>query len=513
MADPSEHVKAVPKCYPKWRGKPVYDGNKEAIAWTLNSVAVLINYVGGGAFFATTLLLVATSASRCHTKNADNADVVDLDEFCGPAITFIQPSSLLTFYTMVITSIVAFTLPFIGAVVDHTKHRLLLGRIFSLIFCAFLFPLIFLGKHNYLIILGCHGCSVLFSWFVQILYYAYLPELTSDEVKLAEWSKWITIWSYGGMVVYLGAVIACVLTLSDGTDPFYASRLATSGMFAVNFIFMQFSWWFLFEKREALHEKSENVSLCSIGFKQIYKTASHIKKNYRALKWYYLHVSLANSGWQAFGIVMLSYITYNLQFNSLQVGIAFGISLTASLPGAVVGTILARRLDPLQSARINLVLMIICVTFFGVVLTAPGQEIRTYIYLAFLGFNGGWKSTVDKVISSSIIPENQSTEMMGFFLFVDQYLLWLPLLVYTLMNEQGIRSLYNILTLNVYLVIALVFLVLTGSYTGAREEVKRGTVFVGGSIQSTDEANGEEVDIEENEIQPTTQEDEVTAEA
>ena len=306
MADPSEQVTAVPRCYPKWRGKPVYDGNKEAIAWTLNSIAVLINYVGGGAFFATTLLLVATSASRCHTKNAGNADV-DLDELCGPAITFIKPSSLLTFYTMIITSIVAFTLPFIGAVVDHTKHRLLLGRIFSLLFCAFLFPLIFLGKHNYLIILGCHGCSVLFSWFVQTFYYAYLPELTSDEVKLAEWSKWITIWSYGGMVVYLGAVIACVLTLSDGTDPFYASRLATSVMFAINFIFMQFSWWFLFEKREALHKKPDNVSLCSIGFKQIYKTASHIKKNYRALKWYYLHISFANSGWQAFGVTMRKY--------------------------------------------------------------------------------------------------------------------------------------------------------------------------------------------------------------
>eukprot|EP00531_Pseudo-nitzschia_arenysensis_P004395 CAMPEP_0116115384 /NCGR_PEP_ID=MMETSP0329-20121206/478_1 /TAXON_ID=697910 /ORGANISM="Pseudo-nitzschia arenysensis, Strain B593" /LENGTH=512 /DNA_ID=CAMNT_0003608813 /DNA_START=127 /DNA_END=1665 /DNA_ORIENTATION=- len=512
MVDTSQEPKTVSKCYPKWGGKPVYDGNKEAVGWTLSSVAVLINYVGGGAFFATTLLQVATGASNCHTQNADKG--INLNEVCGPAITFIKPSSLLTFYTMVISSAVAFTLPFIGAIVDHTKHRLMLGRIMSLVFTGLLFPLIFLNRFNYLIVLACHGCSVFFGWFVQVFYYAYLPELTNDEVKLAEWSKCITMWSYGGMVVYLAGIIGGVTVLADGTDPFLTSRLATSVMFAINAIFLQVSWWCLFEKRKPLHKMPENESLCTIGFKQIFKTASYIWKNYRALKWYYMHVSLANSGWQAFGIVMLSYLTQFLGFTPLQVGIAFGCSLCASLPGAMIGTVLARRLDPIKSAQINLVLMMICVAFFAVVLNAPGQTVRTYLYLAFLGFNGGWKSTLDKLISSSIIPDNQSTEMMGFFLFVDQFLLWLPLLVYTMMNEEGIKQLYNIWTLNVYLLVSFVFLFMTGGYTSAREEVNRGTVFTNRSGQSADEGNGgKDEDIEEKGSQPTTQEDVIIAEA
>lgn len=180
----------------------------------------------------------------------------------------------------------------------------------------------------------------------------------------------------------------------------------------------------------------------------------------------------------------------------------------------MVGTIVARRLDPIESAKINLVLMVICVSFFAVVLNAPGQTVRTYLYLAFLGFNGGWKSTLDKLISSSIIPENQSTEMMGFFLFVDQFLLWLPLLVYTILNEQGIKSLYNILVLNVYLVIAFVFLFMTGGYTSAREEVNRDTVFTDRSGQGAAEGAVEkDEDIEEKGSQPTTQEDAIIAEA
>ena len=152
--------------------------------------------------------------------------------------------------------------------------------------------------------------------------------------------------------------------------------------------------------------------------------------------------------------------------------------MVASIPGAMIGTFLAQKLDPLRASKINMCLMIICVTFFAIVLNSPGQEIRTYIYLAFFGFCGGWKSSLDKLISSSVIPDNQSTEMMGFFLFVDQWLLWLPLSIYTIMNEQGVKALYNVLVINVYLGISLLLLFMAGSYTGARGEVNRGTVYL-----------------------------------
>ena len=555
MADPSQGGNDVPKCYPKWRGKPVYDGNKEAMAWTLCSTAVLINYIGIGAFFATTVLQIATSAYNCHERNAGTD--VDLDELCGPRITFIKPSSLLTSYVMVITCVVSFLLPFIGAVVDHTKHRLLLGRVTSLIFIALLFPLMFLDRYNYLIMLSCHGCSVFFGWFLQAFYYAYLPELTDDELKMAHWTNCITIWSYGVMFIYLVVIIGVVRLLDKGQEPYFTSRFSTAVIFGINAIFLQVSWWFLFGERKPLHEMPENSSLCTIGFKQIYKTASHIWRNYSALKWYYLHITLANSGWQAFGIVTrkhhslllcvsmkngyrqtyvlaynmfrsfiystllrivlknhtVTYLTSVLEFTPFDVGIAVGCSLLGSIPGAMVGTLVARKLDPLRSSKINLVLSIICVTFFAIVLNSPGQNVRTYIYLGYLGFNGGWKSTMDKLISSSIIPDNQSTEMMGFFLFVDQWLLWLPLLVYTLLNERGVKELYNVLVINVYLCISLVFLFMAGSYTNARGEVNKFSVYLETSGQVAAESNGDEDDVEDTRSQPTTQADVMVAEA
>jgi MFS-type transporter involved in bile tolerance (Atg22 family) len=143
----------------------------------------------------------------------------------------------------------------------------------------------------------------------------------------------------------------------------------------------------------------------------------------------------------------------------------------------MVATFFSRRLDPIKAAKINMVFIIICVAGFAIILTGPDQQVRTYIYLAFIGFNSGWKFSLDRLISSSIIPVSQNAEMMGFYLFSDQCMLWIPLMVYTIMNEAGISSRVNVAVLDVYLCLSLICLCMSGSYAEARAEVKRVTVY------------------------------------
>ena len=291
----------VPKYWPKWRGNPVYAGNKEAVGWTLVNVAFLINYVGVGAFMVTTILRLAETAEKCHEINADSG--ADLNELCGPRITLVKPSSLLTFYAMIVGVIAACILPFAGAIVDTTRRRLLLGRIAAGVYTILLFPLIFLNKHNYIIILSIHGCSIFVGWFVNALFYAYLPELTTNELQLAQWTKCITIWAHLGMMVYLGGIILAVKSLGQARNDVYTSAFAMSVIFGITLIFMQVSWWFLFGEREAVRTIPEGSSLVKMGFKQLFDTVHLIRRNYRSLKWYLLHVNMANSSWQAFGII------------------------------------------------------------------------------------------------------------------------------------------------------------------------------------------------------------------
>jgi len=421
-------------------------------------------------------LKIAQNVSLCHSANAGKA--LDLNKVCGPAITAFKPSSLLTLYTMIISFVAAWILPFTGAVIDYTRHRLLMGRITAGLFTILLFPLMFLSKDNYILILICHGCSVFVGWFATTLHFAYLPELTPDEMKLTNWTKCFTIWSYTAMALYLGGCMGGVIGFKRTSDGLFISRFGMAVMFGVNFIFQNFAWWFLFGKRESFHKLPEGSNLFTVGFQQLFKTGSLIVKKYRSLKFFYLYISLSNSGWQAFGIFLVTYLSDYLRFEVLESVIAICCSLAGSIPGAVASAYLAKRFDPIQSARINLILCMICVALMVSILNGPDQQVRTYIFCTFIGFNGGWKITMDRLLSAAIIPEGQDTEMMGFFLFADQCLLWLPLLVYTLMNEAGISPRINVAIVDVYLGIALIFLNMTGNYATARNEVKRGSVYM-----------------------------------
>mmetsp|Transcript_6280 Transcript_6280/g.15566 ORF Transcript_6280/g.15566 Transcript_6280/m.15566 type:complete len:343 (-) Transcript_6280:2681-3709(-) len=298
--------KPPPRCYPKWRGKPVYDGNTEALAWTLVSVSLAIQYVGAGAFLATTILRLAEEAYVCRLDFANSTDV-NLTEECGPGVGSMNPGSLLSTYVMVIGLLATILLPFIGAVIDYTPHRLLIGRITSTLHIILLFPLMFLKEDNYPMILICHGLSVFVSWFVIALQFSYLPELTDSELQMAEWTKWITIGTYSGMIIYLSFVIGAVMLLKRPGGDIFANRVGMATSWACNAVIMVLSWWVLFDKREPFHEKPENSSVWTLGFKQLYDTGSHISRNYRGLRWFFIHLCFADAGWQSFGICLGKY--------------------------------------------------------------------------------------------------------------------------------------------------------------------------------------------------------------
>ena len=221
-----------------------------------------------------------------------------------------------------------------------------------------------------------------------------------------------------------------------------------------------------------------------------------------------------------------------LEMNPLQSAIAIIISFSGSFPGAIFAAFLARTLDPIKAAIVSNVLMIVCVTVFALILTAPGQYIRAYIYFLFIGFNSGIKVNLDRLLSASLMPTGQEAEMMGLWLFADQSLLWLPLLVYTIMNEADISPRISVVVLDVYLCLSLFYLYMTGSYSDARVEVNRTSVFSAKGLQglstitleaskndaaavegSKDDVVKDDVVKDEKDSQPTAQAEETYAEA
>jgi len=160
------------------------------------------------------------------------------------------------------------------------------------VFTICILPTIFLNESNWFAIAVLQVVISFVGWAQTAVTYAYLPELTDDELLLGEWTKSFTIWQFISMVLFLAAVIGSVSVAGKDGDDLLTSQIAMSVAFAVNAILLPYVWVFLFEKRQPLHQLPEERSLWTIGFVQLYNTSKHIAKNYRSLKWFYISIAL-----------------------------------------------------------------------------------------------------------------------------------------------------------------------------------------------------------------------------
>jgi UMF1 family MFS transporter len=485
----------LPKWYPRFRGKPVFNGNRQALAWALDGIGRAVQFIGAGAFLATALLRIAKEAAGCATEPPEGETVIP---DCDETIYGMKPSSLLTSYTMIVGVSSACFLPLMGAIVDYTPHRLLVGQISSLIFTALIFPQIFLNEDNFFAMAIIQVIISFVGWAQTAVTYAYLPELTDDELVLNEYTKSFTIASFLSMVVYLGVVIGGVSLAGRGDDDLLTSKVGVSVAFVVNMFLLPAAWGLLFDKRDRMHELPSDRSLWTAGFIQLFHTGMHICKNYRALKWFYLSIAMSDAGLQALATIAITYLTDQLQFSARENGIAIMIMLLGSIPGAMISSRVTRKFDPIKSSMAALVLLIITTALFAIFLTGPDQYLGTYI-LAFLwGVGTGWKWTCDRLVASSIIPDGQDAELMGLFLFSGQCLSWIPPLVFTAINEAGVSQRIGVASLDVYFVLAMVCYLFMGGYARAREEVSRDTAFAAAAKTESKLSVDIPVDIEDH---------------
>lgn len=469
----TEHL---PKFYPRFRGKPFYNGNKEALGWALDGIARAVQFIAAGAFLGTALIRIAKEAAGCPTEPPEGETTIPE---CNEKVYGIKPSSLLTTYTMIVGVASACLLPLMGAIIDYTPHRLRVGRSLSTLFTVLILPTIFLNEDNFFGIAIIQVIISFTGWAQTAISYAYLPELTTNELLLNDYTKSFTMASYGSMVVFLGIVIGGLQATGNGDDDLLTNQVAMSIAFCINVCLLGYSWGYLFGRRDRMHPlPSDQKWLWTAGFVQLYNTGKNIALNYRALKWFYLSIAMSDAGLQALATIAITYLTDQLQFTAQENGIAIGCMLLGCVPGAMMANFATRGLDPIKSSMVALILLILTTAAFAFFLKGPGQHLETYILAFIWGIGTGWKWTCDRLVASCIIPEGQDAELMGFYLFSGQSLSWIPPLVFTAINESGVSQRVGVASLDGFFLLALVCYLCMGGYVKARTEVGRSTTFV-----------------------------------
>lgn len=466
----------LPYLYPHFRGKPLYDGNREALAWALDGIGRAIQFVGAGAFFGTALIRIAKEAAGCATEAPEGE--TEIPE-CNEKVYGIKPSSLLTTYTMIVGVASACVLPLMGALIDYTPYRLRVGRTVSFLFTVLIFPTIFLNEENFFAVAIVQVVLSFTSWIQTSLSYAYLPELTTDELLLNQYCKSFTINMFVAMILYMAVVIGSLQAAGYGDDDVKATQVAMLIAFCVNVVCLGSAWGVLFRPRSRMHELPSHQSLWTAGFIQLYRTARNIGTNYRALKWFYISVAMSDAASQSLATIVITYTVDQMQFTAQQNGIVIGCMVLGNVPGAMMSSIATRLMDPVKSSMAALAVLIMITGLFALFLKNPNQHLLTYLFVFIGGIGTGWKWTSDRLIASLIIPDGQDAELMGFFLFSGQCLSWMPPLIYTAINEAGISQRVGVATLDLFFLSGMTCLLLIGGYAKARTEAGR-------SISATD---------------------------
>lgn len=454
-------------------GGMLFRGNREALGYALDSMARATVFACWGASYLPTLQKLATSSAGCHVEweTGTTADITP--EQCTAKIFGIKPSSLLTSLLTIVGLGSACLAPAVGAWVDTTHYRRTLGRSISIAISILMIPTVFLQQSNWPFNAVVFMILSFGFWMHTLVSYSYLPELADDPDILNEFTQGISLFTFTGMVFFLVLVVGTSALLEF--DDVAMAHLSQAVMFFLFAGSTFVSWGFCFQERPPAHPPLEgHRNVWTAGVAQLSFTMRNLHRHYTALKWYYLAVCVAHPAIGAMLVINMTYLEHMLNFSSQEVGLCVTTMLLCCIPGAILSTLSIKYcLNPLHTVIASLLLMSIVVAATALLLSGPAAGGYAYFLAGLWGIGMGCNFTSDRVVVASLLPEGQDSELMGLYLFASQALNWLPVLIYTTMNEAGFSPRSGVATLDIFFFLGILCFFRVGDFHDAVKTAER----------------------------------------
>jgi MFS-type transporter involved in bile tolerance (Atg22 family) len=270
----------------------------EVAGWGMNSAGRgPLNQVGG--YVGTAILRLATKAAGCKSVN------------CNQKIHGFMPSSLLTLTTSIVGVIAAILMPIVGAVVDHTQYRRLMGILSGFLSVVLIGAQMGISESNWFIMLIIDAIQT----FVYVVHttavFAYLPDLSLDQEVISHYSSRFNMHQYASQFVFV--LLIFIAGQVHGTDKsiestVWTARVGAAIAFSFGVVLIGYCWVFLFRPRPALSRVPPGSTLLTAGFKQVQGTMTVVWQKYRHLRWFM--ISLLFSPEAGAGVVLSIAVTY-----------------------------------------------------------------------------------------------------------------------------------------------------------------------------------------------------------
>jgi MFS-type transporter involved in bile tolerance (Atg22 family) len=97
---------------------------------------------------------------------------------------------------------------------------------------------------------------------------------------------------------------------------------------------------------------------------------------------------------------------------------------------------------------------------------------KVYVISALYGVSIGWMYPSQRTLSVALIPKGQEFEIMGLMAFFGQILGWLPVFIFTALNEAGVDMRWGLASLSFFLLTSCLCTLGVGSYENAVQSVE-----------------------------------------
>lgn len=373
----------------------------------------------------------------------------------------VAPDSFLPYCISFSVGMQVLFLPILGAIADYSHLRKRMMQIFATIgavatILMFLITggLWWLGGVLFIVANLAFGAAIVF-------YNAYLPDIASEEER-------DRVSSYGWAMGYMGGGILLALNLAFfifsediGVPSSLAVRinLASAGIWWLGFAFIT---WSRLRPRHAARSLPAGETYASIGFKQLRKTFSEVKRFPETMK-FLLAYFLYNDGIQTVIAVAATFAAAPLIQGGLEqdqttlTAVILMIQFVAFF-GALFWGRLAGWIGAKQSIIVSLVI------WAGVVIYAygglKGESVTAQFFLLgiFIALVLGGSQAISRSLFAQMIPKGKEAEFFAFYEISERGTSWIGPLVFGLANQLFGNLRIAILALIFFFIMGLILL-------------------------------------------------------
>ncbi|KAL7571851.1 hypothetical protein ACA910_002927 [Epithemia clementina (nom. ined.)] len=442
-------------------------------------------------------LAQAAADARCQEERGDLDQTLRLQQEDGNSsyckVYGFQPSSLLANIAIVSGFLGSLSMPFVGAIIDHTPYRRHVGAISAIALSLLKGFEVIIGKHTWFLVAVLQVVTGILYNIHATTAYAYTSELTCDPNEQAKFNSSYNVVLYVSMLAFLMQIFGASYIWR--TDDLVTARISQIITCTISMICFVVAWKYFFHNRPALSHVPEGGSLLSCGFTKVWKTSCRIVRHYRALTWAILAIMFGEAAVSGFATIATTYLRVVLQMSSTEIGLVFLVVFIMGIPGSCLGGMVTVRLkNPVSSAIICDLGCIVVTSFASVVLTGPEHKgLPALLFSAVWGIGLGWLPPVDTTLFMNLMPTDSRVELMGLMMLAAVVLSWLPPMVFSLLNELGLSMAWGLVSLNIYFILSIVCLAQIGNYNSALNEAMFTPAETSSSSLTT--ATGRERDI------------------